>query len=184
MGNNPSHFQGCDNCPVEEVSWNEVLEFIRRLNSMQGRYTYRLPTEAEWEYAARAGTATPFAHGNSLSSSQANFDGTGPYGGALKGVNLKKTVPVGSYRPNGWGLYDMHGNVWEWCQSKYMPYPYNTDGRESVSAGNSDERVLRGGSWGFDAYFVRSASRGRSNPSYHNLYGHGRFGFRLAASRT
>jgi serine/threonine-protein kinase len=116
MGTNPSDFKGCDNCPVEQVSWDDAQEFIRQMNARGDGYTYRLPTEAEWEYACRAGTTTAFAYGDLLSSEQANFDGKHPYGGASKGVYRQKTTLVGSFQPNAFGLYDMHGNVWEWCQ--------------------------------------------------------------------
>src|SRR5205085_11701074 len=116
MGNNPSNFKGCDNCPVEQVSWDDAVSFIAKLNAQNDGYTYRLPTEAEWEYACRAGTTTAFAFGDSLSSEQANFDGDYPYGGAPKGVYRQKTTSVGRFQPNAWGLYDMHGNVWEWCE--------------------------------------------------------------------
>ena len=111
MGNKPSYFKGT-NLPVETVSWNEVQEFISKLNA-KDEGTYRLPSEAEWEYAARAGTETPFGIGNGqdLDSSQANVDGNHPYGNGKKGVDREKTTVVGSFKPNAWGLYDMHGNV-------------------------------------------------------------------------
>ena len=124
MGNNPSHFDECgDDCPVEKVSWDDVQEFIKKLSRMDGR-EYRLPTEAEWEYAARAGTTTPFTYGRCLSTDQANYDGNYPLSGCDKGEYRKRTIPVGSLdAPNAWGLHDMHGNVWEWCQDWYGNYP-------------------------------------------------------------
>jgi formylglycine-generating enzyme required for sulfatase activity len=181
MGTNPSDFKDCDQCPVERVSWNDAQEFIRRLNARGDGYSYRLPSEAEWEYACRAGTTTEFAFGNSLSSEQANFDGNHPYGGAAKGVYRQKTITVGSFQPNGWGLYDMHGNVWEWCED-VVHENYNgapADGSVWMSGGDSSRRVLRGGSWyyGYPAYLLRSAGRFWLTPDLrYNL-----FGFRVVA---
>ena len=176
MGTNPSNFKG-DNLPVENVSWNDAQEFIRRLNMMQKDYIYRLPTEAEWEYACRAGTITPFAFGSSLSSEQANFDGNHPYGDAPKGVNRQKTTPVGSFQPNAWGLYDMHGNVWEWCQSRDMAYPYSEgNGRELIVPWDSGSRMIRGGSWHDEASSLRSAKRASLQADHRNI----NVGFRLA----
>lgn len=114
MGNNPSNFKGID-LPVENVSWEEAKEFCRKLSDKTGK-AYRLPSEGEWEYACRGGRSTPFAFGSSLSSEEANFNGNYPYGGAVKGVYRGKTVEVGSYKANEFGLYDLHGNVWEWCE--------------------------------------------------------------------
>ncbi|GBC60255.1 hypothetical protein DENIS_1206 [Desulfonema ishimotonii] len=112
MGNNPSYFKECgDNCPVESVSWDDAQAFIVKLGQ-SGSDGYRLPTEAEWEYACRAGTDTPFAFGKCLSTDQANYDGDYPLQGCPKGKYRKKPVPVASFDPNDFGLYDMHGNVW------------------------------------------------------------------------
>jgi len=178
MGNNPSHFKG-DNLPVETVSWNDAQAFIEKLNQLNDGYIYRLPSEAEWEYACRAGTTTEFAFGNSLSSDQANFDGRYPYGGAAKGVYREKTTPVGSFQPNAFGLYDMHGNVWEWCEdvyhSNYDGAP--TDGSARLSGGDSSLRVLRGGSWYSFAFNLRSAIRVRITPGLRDVA----YGFRLVA---
>jgi formylglycine-generating enzyme required for sulfatase activity len=146
-------------------------------------HTYRLPSEAEWEYACRAGTTTAFSFGDSLSSTQANFDGNYPYGNASKGEYKQKTVPVGSYQPNAFGLYDMHGNVWEWCEDiyadSYKGLP--TDGSANVSVGDSDFRVSRGGSWDLNGNFLRSAIRDRDGAgARYDIYG-----FRVVAvSRT
>jgi formylglycine-generating enzyme required for sulfatase activity len=165
-GNNPSNFKGCDQCPVEQVSWNDAQEFIRKLNAVNDDFTYSLPSEAQWEYACRAGTTTEFAFGNSLSSGPANFDGNYPYDGAAKGVNREKTTPVGSFRPNAWGLYDMHGNVWEWCEDVWHEN-YNgapADGSAWLSGGDSNYRVDRGGSWDFHGDALRSAYRFKAKP--------------------
>lgn len=179
MGANPSTFKNCDKCPVETVSWNQVREFISRLNQKSDGYTYRLPTEAEWEYAARAGTTTQFAFGDSLSSAQANFDGDFPFGGAAKGVNLKMTAPVGSYKPNAWGLYDMHGNVYEWVEDvhtdNYLDLP--TDGSANAGNGEGRTRVLRGGSWKDLAWFCRPFIRWEGFPDFKNE----ETGFRIVA---
>jgi formylglycine-generating enzyme required for sulfatase activity len=178
MGTNPSFFKNCGkDCPVERVSWNKAKEFIKRLNDRNDGFGYSLPTEAEWEYAARAGTTTAFAFGNSLSSTQANFNGNYPYGNAARGPYLQRTTKVGSYRPNAWGLYDMHGNVWEWVediyQDSYTGLP--TDGSANTTRGDSSRRVLRGGSWGSYGNGSRSAFRGGYSPAGVNN------GFRVVA---
>jgi formylglycine-generating enzyme required for sulfatase activity len=162
MGTNPSEFVG-DELPVERVKWSAAQEFLRRLNAKNDGYVYRLPSEAEWEYACRAGTTTAFSYGDSLSSSLANFDGGQPYGGAPKGLNREKTTPVGSFSPNAWGLYDMHGNVFEWCEDRYHDSYEGApgDGSPWTRGGVSEWRVLRGGSWYDDAKALRSASRER-----------------------
>jgi formylglycine-generating enzyme required for sulfatase activity len=135
---------------------------------------YRLPTEAEWEYACRAGTLTATAFGNSLVSSQANFNGGSPYNASTKGTYLKKTSPVGSYAANPWGIYDMHGNLWEWCWDWYEENYY---GRSPTADPRGPEsgtyRVLRGGAWGNQGYDVRSATRNFSYDASNrnNLYG-------------
>jgi formylglycine-generating enzyme required for sulfatase activity len=121
MGSNPSHFKG-DHLPVEQVSWEQCHEFCNRLGQKDGK-RYRLPTEAEWEYACRAGTTTSFYFGETISTDQVNYDGNYPYGKGKKGRYRQMTSAVGSFPPNAWGLYDMHGNVWEWCQDWYGPYP-------------------------------------------------------------
>jgi formylglycine-generating enzyme required for sulfatase activity len=171
MGNNPSFFPGCARCPVEKVSWLDAKEFVRRLNEMQSGYSYRLPSEAEWEYASRAGTTTPFAFGSSLSPSQAAF-------------RLEKPVSVGGYQPNNWGLYDMHGNVTEWCEDWYHG-DYNaapTDGIAWLSGGEQKQRVVRGGNWGNSSVrFLRSANR-MDVYRYGPGFGGNWIGFRLAAS--
>jgi formylglycine-generating enzyme required for sulfatase activity len=157
----PSKFKG-DNLPVEKVNWDEAVEFCARLSQATGK-TYRLPTEAEWEYACRAGTTTAFSVGDSLSSEQANFNGNYPYGNAPKGKWLQRTVEVGSYQPNAWGLYNMHGNVWEWCWDWYGDYSQSPNADPTGPSTGSD-KVFRGGSWDSVAEFARSANRGKLAP--------------------
>ncbi|HEX8843178.1 MAG TPA: bifunctional serine/threonine-protein kinase/formylglycine-generating enzyme family protein [Pyrinomonadaceae bacterium] len=159
MGINVSEFQG-DDLPVENVSWDFAKDFCDRLTQVTGR-KYRLPTEAEWEYAARAGTTTAFSFGNSLSSDQANFDGNSPYGDAPKGVYRRYTTPVGSFAPNGFGLYDMHGNVWEWCEDTYHNNYTGAPRDGSAWIGGPALRVVRGGSWISNGDSLRSAIRER-----------------------
>jgi formylglycine-generating enzyme required for sulfatase activity len=179
MGNNPSYFKACANCPVEQVSWDDAQNFINKLNENNDGFRYCLPTEAEWEYACRAGTTTEFSFGNSLSSDQANFHGNYPYGGAAKGVYRQKTTAVGSFAPNAFGLYDMHGNVWEWCQDWYHPTYDGAPGDGSAwLSGGEKYRVLRGGSWSGAAAFLRSANRLVLDPPGDRYY---TFGFRLVA---
>ena len=122
MGNNPSKFKGEKNLPVEQVSWDDCQEFIKKLRE-KDKKLYRLPTEAEWEYSCRAGTTTPFHFGETISTDQANYNGNFTYGNGKKGKYREKTTPVGSFPANAWGLHDMHGNVWQWCQDWYGDYP-------------------------------------------------------------
>jgi formylglycine-generating enzyme required for sulfatase activity len=150
--------------PVEEVSWYEAVEFCKRLSKLTRR-NYRLPSEAEWEYACRARTTTPFHFGETISTDLANYCGTdhylsGSYGKGPKGVYRKETTPVGQFPPNAFGLYDMHGNVREWCadelHNNYQNAP--TDGSIWLN-GDKDKSPLRGGSWGYDPDYCRSAIR-------------------------
>ena len=183
MGNNPSYFKGND-LPVEEVSWNDAKEFIRKLNRKEGTDKYRLPTEAEWEYACRAGTTTPFSTGDCISTDQANYNGNYPGSGCSKGVYREKTVAVGSFAPNAWGIYDMHGNVWEWCDDWYGDYPasHATDPKGPSSG---SVRVLRGGSWFIYASNIRSAYRYGDNPDFRSYPGRwiSDIGFRIARAQ-
>jgi formylglycine-generating enzyme required for sulfatase activity len=157
MVTNPSYFKDCDNCPVEQVSWDDIQDFLRKLNAQTGK-KYRLPTEAEWEYACRAGTTTPFNTGENLTTAQANYNGNYPWKNNAKGEYRQKTTPVGSFSPNAWGLYDMHGNVWEWCSDWYGSYnSAAVTNPKGPSSGTS--RVLRGGSWTLNAVHCRSANR-------------------------
>jgi len=176
-----SHVPGIDeeDIPVGYVSWIDVQSFLEKLNLMpvrivnsgsdrslapsrQGRF--RLPTEAEWEYACRAGTTTPFNCGSQVDSSMANFNGDYPYGGASICVNWKKAMPSGSYSPNAYGICDMHGNVYEWCQDWYVDYA-GTNMTNPQGASSGTGRVIRGGAWNCRASSCRSASRRSASPS-------------------
>jgi len=175
---NPGQFsnQEGDNCPVANVSWNDANAFCQWLAKKEGK-TYRLPTEAEWEYACRAGTTTPFHFGNSLNGDNANCDGTLPYGTTTKGNLLKRTKPVGSYKPNAFGLYDMHGNTWEWCADFYDKDYYTAAPLEDPQGPNSGSaHVLRGGGLNSPAVDCRSAQRnGNRGPADRDRY----IGFRV-----
>jgi formylglycine-generating enzyme required for sulfatase activity len=161
----PADFKG-DERPVEQVSWHDAVEFCARLSARTGRL-YRLPSEAEWEYAARAGTTSPFAFGETITPAIVNYDGNHPYAGAEKGRYREGTTPVGHLGvANAFGLFDMHGNVWEWCQDlwheSYRGAP--SDGRVWEQGGDTAYRVLRGGSWINYARLCRSADRVRLAP--------------------
>jgi len=160
-GENCSRFQG-DEIPVERVSWNDCDDWLKKLSGQFGELIPRLPTEAEWEYACRAGTTTKYAFGDSLGSHQANFNGNHP-DGAEKGPYLEKTSPVGGYEANPWGLFDMHGNVWEWCADWYEEYQEGVQ-EDPQGPESGSFRVQRGGSWIFDARNCRSAYRGMHEP--------------------
>ena len=179
MGDNPSKFQDNDNNPVETVSWDDVKQFINKLNSTHSDLQARLPTEAEWEYACRAGTDTPFSFGENITPEQVNYNGEYPYAGGEKGLHLKQTVPVKSLPPNPWGLYEMHGNVWEWCQDWFGKYSEQAV-TDPVESKEGDDRVLRGGSWDFNGRYARSASRFMFGPDLRFV----NFGFRLALGRA
>ncbi len=173
----PSSFKG-DNRPVEQVSWDEAVEFCQRLTKKTGR-EYRLPSEAEWEYACRAGTQTPFHVGETITTDLANYNGNYTYGSGPKGGYREQTTEVGKFPANAFGLYDMHGNVWEWCEDvwhdNYDGAP--TDGSAWIT-GNSGFRLLRGGSWSSNPRSCRSACRIRYQPDFHYHF----LGFRLACS--
>lgn len=175
MGADPSKYTYCGgDCPVDNVSWADVQIFIEKMNRADPGRTYRLPTEAEWEYACRADTTTPFYFGDQLHTDQANYNGNHPIPGSERGVNRNTTLPVGSFPPNGYGLFDMHGNVYEWCSDWYGPYPQGlvTD-PQGPQTGVS--RVSRGGGMSSYARRCRSANRTKHLPSYQNFY----IGFRL-----
>ncbi|NET72047.1 MAG: formylglycine-generating enzyme family protein, partial [Sphaerospermopsis sp. SIO1G2] len=157
MGSNHSYFKGSKR-PVEQVSWDDAVKFCQRLSQKTGK-SYRLPSEAEWEYACRAGTTTPFYFGESITPDLVNYNGNFPYGDAPKGQYRQQTTDVGSFPPNAFGLYDMHGNVWEWCLDNWVDNYNNapTDGSAVTSQSNSI--LLRGGYWGYYARNCRSAYR-------------------------
>lgn len=174
----PSRFKG-DSLPVEQVSWEDAIEFCARLSRETGR-TYRLPTEAEWEYACRGGMTTTFYLGDTITPELVNYNGNYPYGSAAKGTYRETTTAVGSVGyPNAFGLYDMLGNVWEWCMDcwheSYDGTP--TDGSSWESGGNASRRVLRGGSWRYPAASCRSAYRNWSSPEHRFIL----VGFRVVA---
>ena len=158
---NRSDWRGARN-PVENVNWHDAMEFCRLLSDKMKRKA-RLPYEAEWEYACRARTGTPFHFGDQITSDRANFDGETIYGSSPASEDRSKTVPVGQFSPNAWGLYDMHGNVWEWCLDWHGPYPEGeaTDPKGPLTG---DRRVQRGGSWVSDAWDCRSAHRDLDKP--------------------
>ena len=172
MGKNPSYFKG-DTLPVEQVSWEDARAFCEKVRQKTGQVV-GLPTEAQWEFACRAGTSTPFHFGSVLDGTQANCDGNYPYGTTKKGPYLKKTSPVGSYPANAWGLHDMHGNVWEWCQDWDGVY-HKGEIRDPKGSGNGGRRILRGGSWCYVARYCRAGERIRFSPGNHDDY----CGFRL-----
>ncbi len=161
MGENPSRFGG-DKLPVERVSWNKAKEFCNALSEKTSR-TYRLPSEAEWEYACRAGTTTPYHFGETITKDLANY-------------SSDKTTPVGNFPANDFGLYDMHGNIWEWCEDTWDDNYQNvpSDGSAWVER-KSSYKVLRGGSWSFDPSNCRSASRNNGLPELD----YNSFGFRV-----
>jgi formylglycine-generating enzyme required for sulfatase activity len=176
MGNNPSSFKNGDLFPVDFVSWKDCQKFIKKLNA-KTKKTYRLPSEAEWEYSCRAGTETPFYFGETLSTEVANYDGYHIYGNGQKGEYRKETTEVGSFPANGFGLYDMHGNLWEWCEDDYVNN-YNEPRTQKAYKRTSIIKVLRGGSWNFNPTFCRSADRIGGNAVFSNFVR----GFRLALS--
>jgi uncharacterized protein (TIGR02996 family) len=174
MESNPSRFQGADR-PVEQVSWQDCQEFCRKLANQDG-HRYGLPTEAEWEYACRAGTTTPFCWGETLSTTQANYDGNFPYDQCSKGVWREESTVVGSFPPNAWGLFDLHGNVSEWCQDWYgEDYYRSANNKDPEGPANGPGRVLRGGSWHHPAWSCRAATRNWLEPASRH-YG---MGFRV-----
>ena len=159
MGSNPANFKG-EERPVEQISWDDAVEFCFKLSKRTGR-TYRLPSEAEWEYACRAGTTTPFHFGETITSTLANYDASVVYRSEPKGEYRQQTTDVGTFPPNAFGLYDMHGNVWEWCQDhwhdSYQGAP--NDGSAWLSENKDANPMLRGGSWVDVPRHCRSATR-------------------------
>jgi formylglycine-generating enzyme required for sulfatase activity len=193
IGSNPSYFVATNgyvqntNRPVEEVTWYNASNYCARLTQQEtlaGRlpngWSYRLPTESEWEYTCRAGTTTTVYYGNDLRSGMANFDGGHEYNSALgtinnpSGINLSQTTIVGSYEPNAWGLSDMCGNVEEWCSDWYGTYPSGS-AIDPQGPATGTYRIIRGGSWGYQGVYCRSAFRGDADPTV----AFGNYGFRV-----
>jgi formylglycine-generating enzyme required for sulfatase activity len=185
---NSAHFKG-DKLPIEDISWLAAEEFCLRL-SANTPHAYRLPTEAEWEYACRAGTTTPFHFGQTIDTELANYIGTdykeanssGDYGRGIPGEYRKKTTPVGTFSANNFGLYDMHGNVWEWCldhyHDSYEGAPVDGSAWVNSTAKENSPRILRGGSWVNDPDRCRSAYRFGDDTDLHDF----NCGFRVVYS--
>jgi len=176
MGNNPSHFPSpSGRLPVEEINWVEVQTFLQRLTARNPGSRFRLPTEAEWEYACRAGTTTAYATGTTLGHDQANFAESTADTYAGRG----STTEVGAFPPNAWGLFDMHGNVWEWLEDEHCPYP-DGPGTAGPATCGSPLKVIRGGSWYFEADSARCALRYTHPPADRGKS----LGFRVARELT
>lgn len=183
MGTNPSYFTSCGgNCPVEKVSWDDIRGangFVAKLNQLLGTTKFRLPTEAEWERAARGGTQTRFSFGDALSGDgdcEANAEAN-PYVWWC-GNAADKTHEVGTKLANAYGLYDTHGNVWEWVEDWYGTYP-STAQTNPPGVSTGSDRVVRGGGWGYSLLYARSANRYFGSPDIRN----GNVGFRLSRSQ-
>jgi formylglycine-generating enzyme required for sulfatase activity len=178
----PSNFKGAQR-PVEQISWDEAVEFCDRLSQKTGK-PYHLPSEAEWEYACRAGTTTPFSFGETITTDLVNCDGNYPYGEAPKGTYRKETTDVGSFPANAFGLFDLHGNVWEWCLDRwhenYQGAPIEGSAwlTENDNRSHSEYRLLRGGSWCNNPRSCRSALRGRCRRDNQDLS----IGFRVVCA--
>jgi len=186
MGRNPSSFKG-PRRPVEMVNWYDAVGFCRRLTERERAaarlpegHAYRLPTEAEWEYACRAGSTTPFAVGAALSGREANFDANQPYGDAAKTPRREATADVGVHPPNAWGLHDMHGNVWEWCLDPVSPPPAPDAPPAAQPPADGSLRARRGGAWCDPGVVLRSANRDAQHPTCTSNY----LGFRVVLAPT
>ena len=183
LSTTPSEWPNNLNRPVEKVSWDDIQIFLARLNTLEAAnlpagWTYVLPTESQWEYACRAGTTTAYSWGNDINSTRANYNWDG---GTTTGNDFKQTRDVGQYAANSWGLFDMHGNVWEWTADRYQAaYPTGNPVIDPVGPASGTSRVLRGGSWINDGPHLRSAERHGHNTSYRSYY----LGFRLAFRQT
>jgi eukaryotic-like serine/threonine-protein kinase len=180
MGTNPSSFKNGDDYPVENVSWYDAMTFCEKCSEITGK-TYSLPSEAQWEYACRAGTNTPFTFGETVTPDLVNYDGNYPCDKAPQGKYRETTVSVDYFPPNGFGLYGMHGNVWEWCGDDWVDSYKNTptDGSPYlVSFKHNSNKVLRGASWGTYGVNCRSSSRSLSAP----VNGYNTVGFRVVVS--
>jgi formylglycine-generating enzyme required for sulfatase activity len=175
MGKNPSEFRRDVQNPVENVTWDEAAEFCRVMSEKTGKKV-KLPTEAQWEYACRAGTVTPFHTGETIATGLANYDGRYVYGNGERGENRKMTTPTAAFLPNDFGLYDMHGNVQEWCSDWYDRNTYTSAARKDPTGpAEGSFRVVRGGSWFHGPLNSRAAIRDCSAPSSRSNY----IGFRV-----
>jgi formylglycine-generating enzyme len=179
MDENPAGFKDNVNNPVENISWHGVQQFIATLNAFNHGLQACLPSEAEWEYACRAGTTTPFAFGENITPALVNYNGNQPYAGCNQGLYREKTVPIKALPSNLWGLYGMHGNVWEWCQDWYGSHSENSV-RDPTGLRLGIRRVLRGGSWLDGGWSARSACRCGNAPD--DRFRH--VGFRFALGQT
>ncbi len=177
MGNSPSKFKGEDR-PVETVSWEDAHAFIDTMNNKKPALTLCLPSEAQWEYACRAGTTTPFHFGENITSEEVNFRGTKPYNDGRKSDNRNEIIAVASLPCNAWGLYEMYGNVWEWCRDSWLEHFGSQSVTDPENVISGAYRVLRGGSWIGDGKNVRSACRRPLEPT--RRFDDVSFGFRLA----
>ena len=178
-GSNPANFKESPQNPVEQVSWDDCQQFLSKLNSRFSEGGFRLPSEAQWEYACRAGTTTAFSFGSTITPEQVNYDGNYPFAGAAGGLYRRKTVPVKSLPPNAWGLYEMHGNVWQWCNDWYGDFSGGAE-RDPAGPSSGSYRVHRGGSWRSLARSCRSAFRSWGTPDFRDS----NLGFRIAAQAT
>jgi len=177
MGKKTSHFSGNDQLPVERVSWGDCQQFIGKLNGMISELNLCLPSEAQWEYACRALTETPFSIGQNITTDQANYNGNRPYAGGAKGEYREKTVLVKKFKPNAWGLWQMHGNVWEWTQDRWHEsYEGAPENGTAWMSGDDTGFVVRGGAWGYGCGVLRSAYRFTREPDGRDSY----IGFRCA----
>ncbi len=177
-GDNPSAFKSADR-PVEQVRYDDVVQFCEQLSDLIPGLAPRLPTEAQWEYACRAGTTTPFSFGETITTDQVNFDGNHPYADSPKGEYREETVGVKELPANPWGLYQMHGNVWEWCHDWYETYPRELQ-VDPTGPEKGSVRVIRGGSWFVYARNARSACRYWNDPGARVSH----LGFRLLSSTS
>ena len=178
----PSKGEGCENCPVENISWFDTQIFIKKLNEITGK-VFRLPTEAEWEYACRAGTNTPFAYGDCISYEQANYKASAPMDNCDSGEYRKRAIPVGSFEPNRFGLHDMHGNVSEFCQDWFQEAFYQSKLCCDNPVCNEEKggfKIIRGGGWRDKAIYCRSSARRSMKPTARSNNG---VGLRLALSK-
>lgn len=179
MGNNPAEFKDASRNPVERVSWEDCWVFFENLNQLTPNLLAGFPTEAHWEYACRAGTTTPFSFGANITPEQVNYDGNFPYAGGKKGLYRRKTVPVASLPPNPWGLFEIHGNVLEWCSDWFGPYLVEPS-VDPEGPGKGESRVLRGGSWFHNARYACSVSRYVAHPGFRSPF----IGLRVAPGRA